>query len=127
MRVDSNAPLYLSGDHLGSTSLTPSSAGSKVAELRYHPWAGTRFSSGTTPTRYQFTGQCNDAATYPTFGLHFYTYDCGLVRGAFPRMAFHRCNDRPSRSVPGAYFPAAQHGKCAPERARRKAAGSRAP
>jgi len=34
IRDGSNAPFYLLGDHLGSTSLTVSSSGSKVAELR---------------------------------------------------------------------------------------------
>ncbi|MEJ5312578.1 MAG: RHS repeat-associated core domain-containing protein [Anaerolineae bacterium] len=61
---------------MGSTSLTANSSGGKVAELRYYPWGGTRFTSGTTPTSYQFTGQRNDAATYPAFGLYFYNYDC---------------------------------------------------
>jgi len=60
MRQGSSTVYYLLGDHLGSTSLTASSSGSKVAELRYHPWGGTRFTSGTTPTSYQFTGQRND-------------------------------------------------------------------
>jgi len=60
MRQGSSTLFYLSGDHLGSTSLTTNSSGGKVAELRYHPWGGTRFSSGTTPTSYQFTGQRND-------------------------------------------------------------------
>ena len=68
MRVGSNAPSYLLGDHLGSTSVTASSSGGKVAELRYHPWGGTRFSSGTTPTARRYTGQIEDAA----IGLYFY-------------------------------------------------------
>ena len=55
MRVGSNAPSFLLGDHLGSTAITASSTGSKVAELRYHPWGGTRYTSGTTPTSYQYT------------------------------------------------------------------------
>ena len=62
--------IYLLGDHLGSTSLTANSSGGKVAELRYHPWGGTR---------YQFTGQRNDTA----IGLYFYNaryYDPALGR-----------------------------------------------
>jgi hypothetical protein len=50
MRVGSNAPSYLLGDHLGSTSLTANSSGCKVAELRSQPRGGTRFTYGTTPT-----------------------------------------------------------------------------
>jgi len=79
MRQGSSTLFYLSGDHLGSTSLTTNSSGGKVAELRYHPWGGTRFSSGTTPTSYQFTGQRNDSS----IGLYFYNaryYDPALGR-----------------------------------------------
>jgi RHS repeat-associated protein len=54
---------YLLGDHLGSAAVTASSAGAKVAELRYRPWGETRFSSGTTPTQRRFTGQLLDTAT----------------------------------------------------------------
>ncbi len=46
---------------------------------RYHPWGGTRFSSGTTPTTRRFTGQIEDA----TLGLYFYNaryYDGTLGR-----------------------------------------------
>ncbi len=47
---DNSTLYFLLGDHLGSTSLTANSSGGKVAELRYHPWGGTRYTSGTTPT-----------------------------------------------------------------------------
>jgi len=79
MRVGSNAPSYLLGDHLGSTSLTANSSGGKVAELRYYPYGETRFTDGVTPTSYQFTGQRNDSA----IGLYFYNaryYDPYLNR-----------------------------------------------
>ena len=48
---------YLLSDHLGSTSLTTDSNGSVVSEMRYSAWGGVRYSSGTTPTEYTFTGQ----------------------------------------------------------------------
>ncbi len=48
---------YLLGDHLGSTALTVNSSGSKVAELRYKAWGETRYTWGTTPTTYRYTGQ----------------------------------------------------------------------
>ncbi len=63
----------------GSTSVIANSSGSKVAELRYHPWGGTRCSAGVTPTARRFTGQIEDAA----IGLYFYTaryYDPALGR-----------------------------------------------
>lgn len=52
----------------GSTSVTANSSGGKVAELRYYPWGGTRYTAGTTPTSYQFTGQRNESS----FGLMDY-------------------------------------------------------
>ncbi|HOT93492.1 MAG TPA: RHS repeat-associated core domain-containing protein, partial [Anaerolineae bacterium] len=78
MRQGSSTLYYLLGDHLGSTSVTANSSGGKVAELRYHPWGGTRYTYGSTPTSYQFTGQRNDAT-----GLYFYNaryYDPTLGR-----------------------------------------------
>jgi RHS repeat-associated protein len=64
---------------LGSTSLTLNSSGSKIAELRYKAWGETRYTSGTTPTTYQFTSQRNETA----LGLYFYNarwYDPSLSR-----------------------------------------------
>jgi hypothetical protein len=49
--------LYLLGDHLGSTSLVVDASGNKVAEARYYPYGQERWSSGTLPTEYRFTGQ----------------------------------------------------------------------
>jgi RHS repeat-associated protein len=51
--------------------------------LRYHPWGGTRYTSGTTPTARRFTGQIEDAA----IGLYFYNaryYDPYLNRFISP-------------------------------------------
>ena len=77
---------YLLGDHLGSTSLTADSSGTKVSEIRYKPWGEIRYSwtSGvaTTPgyklSSYTFTGQysyMDDPTTTGVtegFGLMFY-------------------------------------------------------
>jgi RHS repeat-associated protein len=52
---------YLLGDHLGSTSLTVNSSGQIVSELRHKAWGEIRYSSGTTPTKYQYTGQYSDS------------------------------------------------------------------
>jgi len=60
---------YLLGDHLGSTAITADSSGNKVAEMRYKAWGESRFSSGTTPTKRQYTGQLNEMTT---IGLYFY-------------------------------------------------------
>jgi len=69
---------YLLTDHLGSTALTLRGS-TRVGELRYHPYGGTRYSWGTTPTSFRFTGQREDA----TIGLYFYNaryYDPALGR-----------------------------------------------
>ncbi|HOT93452.1 MAG TPA: RHS repeat-associated core domain-containing protein [Anaerolineae bacterium] len=51
--------------------------------MRYHPWGGTHFTSGATPTTRRFTGQIEDAA----IGLYFYnarSYDPSLGRFISP-------------------------------------------
>ena len=48
-------------------------------ELRYYPWGEVRWSSGTTPTDYRFTGQMEVAS----IGLYFFNarwYDAGIGR-----------------------------------------------
>jgi RHS repeat-associated protein len=74
---------WLLTDHLGSTAITANSSGSRVAELRYRAWGETRYTDGTTPTTYRFTGQRKDA----TIGLYFYNaryYDPALGRFISP-------------------------------------------
>jgi RHS repeat-associated protein len=78
MRVG-GTPYYLLTDHLGSTAITTNSSGSRVAELRYKAWGETRYTDGTTPTAYKFTGQRLDEST----GLYYYGaryYDPALGR-----------------------------------------------
>jgi RHS repeat-associated protein len=71
---------WLLGDHLGSTAITVDDDGTaEVGELRYYAYGATRYSSGSTPTSYRFTGQREDA----TIGLYFYNaryYDAALGR-----------------------------------------------
>ena len=52
---------YLLGDHLGSTSLTTDANGVVISETRYKAWGEVRYSSGNTPTKYQYTGQYSDS------------------------------------------------------------------
>ena len=61
MRTPNNSVSYLLTDHLGSTSLTTNSTGVVTSELRYSPWGETRFTSGTSPTNYRYTGQRQDS------------------------------------------------------------------
>jgi RHS repeat-associated protein len=52
---------YILGDHLGSTSLVTDANGTVVSEMRYKAWGEVRHESGSTPTKYQYTGQYSDS------------------------------------------------------------------
>jgi RHS repeat-associated protein len=74
---------FLLNDHLSSTAVTANSSGGEGGRLLYKPWGETRYSSGTTPTSYRFTGQREDV----TIGLYFYNsryYDPVLGRFSQP-------------------------------------------
>jgi RHS repeat-associated protein len=81
MRIGSSLR-YLLSDHLGSTSIVTNSVGTVVSENRYKAWGEVRYTSGTTPTKYTYTGQY----TYTSdFGLMYYNarwYDPALGRFA---------------------------------------------
>jgi RHS repeat-associated protein len=67
----STAVHYLLTDHLGSTALTLDQNGARYntnTELRYYPYGVTRYTAGTTPTTFNFTGQRKDSGS----GLLFY-------------------------------------------------------
>ena len=59
---------WLLSDHLGSTSITATSSGSIVGELRYKPWGETRYTYGTTQTTIRYTGQREESS----LGLYWY-------------------------------------------------------
>ncbi|MGC9025888.1 MAG: RHS repeat-associated core domain-containing protein, partial [Chloroflexia bacterium] len=80
-----NGTLYwLLADHLGSTAITANgTSGAKVAEVRYKAWGEDRYTYGTTPTTYRYTGQRWEAG----IGLYFYNaryYDPLLGRFVQP-------------------------------------------
>jgi hypothetical protein len=52
---------WIVSDHLGSTSITANEDGSFNSEIRYSAFGEIRFSNGTTPTNYQYTGQLADS------------------------------------------------------------------
>jgi RHS repeat-associated protein len=60
---------WLLGDHLGSTSIIADASGVRSGEVRYRPWGEDRFTWGTTPTSYRYTGQRSEMVS---FGLYFY-------------------------------------------------------
>jgi len=77
MRVGSNAPVYLMGDHLGSTSVATDVYGVAVNTQLYKAWGETR--AGSSTTKYQYTGQYNNTE----LGIYYYGarwYDPSLGR-----------------------------------------------
>jgi len=72
MREGAAGALYwLFSDHMGSTTVAADSRGDKVGELRYTPWGELRYTWGTTPTRYRFAGQRQEALLGGPDGLYF--------------------------------------------------------
>jgi RHS repeat-associated protein len=55
-------------DNLNSTTVTANADGSFNSEMRYSAFGEIRYSSGTTPTNYQYTGQLSQ----PELGLDYY-------------------------------------------------------
>jgi RHS repeat-associated protein len=81
--LDGNAIYYLLSDQLGSTSVTSSYNGTKVAEVRYYPFGSDRYSTGNAHTSFRFTGQRVESG----IGLYYYGarwYDSYLNRWAQP-------------------------------------------
>jgi RHS repeat-associated protein len=74
-----NSSLYwLLTDHLGSTAITANQSGGKHGELRYKAFGETRYSTGTTPTQRQFTGQILDSTTsLYYYGARYYDHSLG--------------------------------------------------
>ena len=88
-------PSASSGQALGRTHITANSSGTELGKLLYRPWGETRFSTGTTPTTWRFTGQREDA----TIGLYFYNaryYDPYLNRWIQPDTIVPDPGDRQS-------------------------------
>lgn len=55
---------YLYGDQLGSVSTVANGSGSLVSKTFYHPWGTTRYTQGTNPTDYAYTGQMQEGNIY---------------------------------------------------------------
>ena len=71
---------FILGDHLGSSNITTDANGVQTSETMYKPWGEVRYTSGTLPTKYTFTGQYSNVSD---FGLMYYNarfYDPLLSR-----------------------------------------------
>ncbi|MFZ6027927.1 MAG: RHS repeat-associated core domain-containing protein [Chloroflexota bacterium] len=77
---------WLLGDHLGSTSVAYRHSDGQTTRQLYKPWGESRYTSGTLPTKYTYTGQYSYATSVASdFGLHYYNarwYDSQLGRFA---------------------------------------------
>jgi hypothetical protein len=65
-RIDVGTPEtahYYIPDHLGSATVIASEAGVTESEEMYYPFGGERWSSGTDPNHYKFTGKERDVET----------------------------------------------------------------
>jgi RHS repeat-associated protein len=77
MRQGSSTLYYLLTDHLGSTAITATSGGGWYGELRYYPWGGTRYDTGTTPTSFRYTGQRQAEVGLYYYGARYYDPQVG--------------------------------------------------
>jgi RHS repeat-associated protein len=59
---------YIFDDQMNNKEVAISTSGTIVAQNRYMPWGEVRYSIGTMPTDYTYTGQKNA----PEIGLMFY-------------------------------------------------------
>jgi RHS repeat-associated protein len=91
----------LLSDHLGSTSKVATSTGTLHSQQLYKAWGESRYTSGTLPTRYTYTGQYSYASD---FGLVYYGsrfYDPLLARWASPIRSSRRTRARkPGTAIP---------------------------
>jgi len=75
--------VYLFDDHLGSTTVAANPDGTLYSKQLYTPWGDFRYTTGTPPSKYRFTGQMLESA----IGLYYYNaryYDPYLGRFISP-------------------------------------------
>jgi RHS repeat-associated protein len=85
---------YLLSDHLGSTTMVLNSSGGMTAEVRYKAWGSDRYTSGTAPTDFRYSGQRIETE----LGLYWYGsrwYDNALGRFAQPDTVVPNLYDPP--------------------------------
>ncbi len=73
---------WLHGDHLGSTSEVSTATGSLYGRERYYPYGQVRYTWGSLPTTYNYTGQRLDYTGLLYYGARY--YDPALMRFTQP-------------------------------------------
>ncbi|MER3545661.1 MAG: hypothetical protein C4311_13980 [Chloroflexota bacterium] len=63
---------YLHADHLGSTSEVSTATASLSGRERYFPYGQVRYTWGSLPTTYTFTGQRLDGTGLLYYGARYY-------------------------------------------------------
>jgi hypothetical protein len=94
MRVGSSTWYSLLADHLGGTNVTVTTAGVEFGEVRYKAFGDQRYSSGTTPTSFRYTGQRQEAAPEVLAGMMGYGWPEGCwVDGVMEAWQFRAGRD----------------------------------
>lgn len=63
---------WLLSDHLGSTTIAATSAGTLRGERRYQAWGWARYRAGAVPTNFRFTGQRQFVLGLYYYGARWY-------------------------------------------------------
>jgi len=73
---------YMLADYLGSTVATTNTSGQLVSGQIYKAWGEVRYSLGTSPTKYTFTGQYSNVSEFELMFYNARWYDSSLGRFA---------------------------------------------
>src|SRR5262249_33994636 len=80
-------PHYYISDNLGSATVVASEAGATEEEEMYYPYGGERWSNGTDPNHYKFTGKERDSETgLDYFGARYYGFNMGRFTSVDPKL-----------------------------------------
>ncbi len=90
-RLDNPGPSetahYYISDHLGSATVIATAAGAVERETMYFPYGGERWTTGSDPNHYKFTGKERDAETgLDYFGARYYGSTMGRFTSADPML-----------------------------------------
>lgn len=73
---DDGVVSYLYGDQLGSVNAVADGSGTLVSKTLYYPWGTTKYTQGSNPTDYAYTGQMQENDIY-YYGARWYDPQLG--------------------------------------------------